>query len=117
MDIGHQHGQPVNLVDKISSFVATTEMMLEKARQGEWEKLAEMEAKRRPELEAFFNALDSTSLNDNAGLLRQAIEKMLDLDQQIIVLGVESKNNLSELMQKSLSTRQAMSEYQKNTVL
>ena len=117
MDIGNQHGQSVNIVEKISSFVATTEMMLEKANQGEWEQLAEMETKRRPELEAFFNALDSNSLNDNAELLRQAIEKILELDQQIIALGVESKNNLAELMQKSNSTRQAMSEYQKNTTL
>lgn len=107
----------MTLEEKVLSFVATTEVMLEKASQGEWEQLAEMEAKRRPELEAFFNALDSNSLNDNAELLRETIEKILDLDQQIVTLGVESKNNLAELMQKNNSARQAMSEYQKNTTL
>ncbi len=117
MDIENKHDHSVSLVKAVSSFVATTETMFELAEQGEWEQLAEIESQRRPELEAFFNSLDSNDLQNNSELLRVSIEKILTLDNQIIALGAESKNKLAELMKQSNSTRQAMSEYQKNTVL
>jgi len=117
MTIERKNGSSANLMEATSSFVATTEMMLELGRQGEWEQLAEMEARRRPELEAFFNSLDSNDLRNNSELLKQSIEKILALDNQIIALGAASKSELAELMQKSNSSRHAMSEYQKNTTL
>jgi len=117
MDIENKPDHPVSLVKAISSFVTTTETMLELAVQGEWEQLAEIESQRRPELEAFFNSLDSNDLQNNSELLRVSIGKILTLDKKIIALGAESKNKIAELMQQSNSTRQAMSEYKKNTAL
>ena len=113
MDIENKQDHSVSVEKKISSFVATTEMMLELAKQSEWEQLAEMESKRRPELETFFNSLNPNDLQANSELLRVSIGRILTLDNQIIALSAESKNRIAELMQQSNSTRQAMSEYQK----
>jgi hypothetical protein len=107
----------MDIKESVSAFIATTEQMLDLAKNAEWERLAEMESKRRPELEAFFNGLDQGDLQQNAEQLRQAIEQLLALDNQIIALANASKGEVAELMKKSNATRKAMSEYQSNTAL
>ena len=107
----------MSIKDKLSSLVAMSEKMLELAKSGEWEKVTEIESQRSPQLEAFFNSLKPDELQNNSDLLRQVIEKILVIDNEVVALGVESKKGLVELFQKSNSSRQALSEYQKNTGL
>jgi len=107
----------MNIKDKLAYLVTASEKMLELAKQDDWEKVTEIESERRPELERFFNSLSPEALQVNSALLRQSIERILAVDDEIMAIGLDSKNKLVELIQKNSSSRQAMSEYQKNTTL
>ena len=107
----------MNIKDKLASLVTASEEMLELAKQGDWEKVTEIESRRRPELEHFFNSLSPEESQLHSDFLRQSIERILVVDDEIMAIGLESKNKLVEWIQKNSSSRQAMSEYQKNTML
>lgn len=107
----------MNIKKKIAYLVTASEKMLELAKQGDWEKVTEIESQRRPELECLFNSLSPETSQAHSALLRQSIERILVVDNEIMTIGLDSKNKLVELIQKNSSSRQAMSEYQKNTVL
>lgn len=107
----------MNISDKISSFVVTTERMLDLANSDEWEQVIEIEMQRSIEIKDFFDSLGNDARQNNSLQLQQVIEKILRLDDQISVLANKSKSGAVEAMQKNNSTRKAMSEYQSNTEL
>jgi len=107
----------MDIKETISSFIVVSEQMLALAKNAEWEQLTEIESKRRPEIEAFFSSLDQEARQKNIPELKQAIEKILDIDNQIISLAKESRSHAVEAMKKNSSARKAMSEYQNNTGL
>jgi len=107
----------MDIEKKLSSLLAMSEQMLDLAKNDEWEKVTEIEAQRSPELEGFFNSLSPQVSQAHSSLLKQSIKKILLVDNEIMAIGLESKNKLVELIQKNNSSRQAMSEYQRNTGL
>ncbi len=107
----------MNIEDKLSSLVAMSEQLLELAKSGEWETLAEMESQRSPEIESFFKSLNPDAFQKNSELLKSSIDQIMGLDKQVVAIAAEYKKSLAELMKKSNSTRKAMSEYQNNTAL
>ncbi len=107
----------MNIEDKLSSLVAMSEELLELAKSGDWEELAELESQRSPELESFFNSLNPDEFQKSAELLKSSIEKIMGLDEQVVAIAAEYKKNIAELVKKNNSSRKAMSEYQNNTAL
>ncbi len=107
----------MKLEEKIASFIAVSEQMLELAKAEKWDDVTSLESDRRPELEFFFNSLDQVQRNNNSEQLRQAIERILSLDEEIIALGQEFKAEAIKLFQQSQASRKASAAYQENTTL
>lgn len=107
----------MDIEGKIASFIAISEQMLELAKAGAWEEVTSLESDRRPKLEKFFNSLDQSERNKNSEQLRQAIERILSLDEEIIALGQECKTEAAKYFQQSQSARKATAAYQDNTPL
>jgi hypothetical protein len=93
----------LNIITELSS------SMLAFARDGAWEQGQEIEQKRQIMFDSTF-PLDEGSIKDPAGLSQQ-IQRIVDLDKQVMTLMLDSRKELSELANKISSGRQAVSAY------
>lgn len=84
-----------------------THSLLVAARKGEWDQAIQLEAERRPLIEAYFSNL---STDEKAGL-QSSIRKILDADREIMELGRERHQLLGESLRDLNKGRQAMDAY------
>lgn len=102
---------------ELSALVGKTEYMLKLAKAGEWGEVSDLEAERRPQLEALFNSLDQATREQSSAQLQRGIERILGLNRKIIALGQESKTATANSFRQSRSARRATAVYQRNGAL
>lgn len=105
---------PQETQQKIKSLTENSQAMLVLAKHGEWDDLIEMEAKRHPELEIFFNSLSNEVREQLVEELRLFVEGLLDIDQQIMALSGQAKIIAVGEIQHIQAADQAMKAYNDN---
>lgn len=86
-----------------------TDEMQSAAQQGEWERVVELEALRRPQLEQFFSSLPS---ENQQAAWRALGERLLMVDHQILELAQSAKSEVAHSLQELNSSQQATAAYQ-----
>lgn len=107
----------MDIQERIATFVALSEQMLELAKSGDWEEVTRLESGRRPDLEAFLNSLDESARRSHTELLQQSIERILSIDNEIMALGHSFKEDALKSLQQNQVARKATAAYQKNKTL
>lgn len=107
----------MDIQEKVTVFIKLSEQMLTLAKAGDWEEVTRLESGRRPGLEEFFNSLDESSRNNHTELLQQAIERILNIDSEIMALGKSFKVDALNSLQKNQIVRKATAAYHENKAL
>lgn len=105
------------MIAALAGLVHATERMLELASAGEWDEVVALESARGPRLRAFFDSLDQDAREQHGDVLRNAIERILELDNKIVSQGEASKAEAVKLLQQNESAKKAAATYQKNNKL
>ncbi len=84
-DVFHSRREHLNFI------VNLTESMLASAEKEEWENLIDVETERRQHLEQFFA---TTTSADEVIWVKQAVERIIDIDKQVIQISEKSKQSL-----------------------
>jgi Flagellar protein FliT len=93
---------------QLARLITLSEDMLEGARNGDWNKLEELELLRRVELEECF-ALQ----NENPSLLiSQALAALIHINDQIVYLVREARDQVSSAFQRNQAGHRAARAYQ-----
>ena len=103
-----------DVIQHMQSLTESSEAMVSLARSGEWDELVEQEGKRRPALEAFFAALSDETRQQYADQIRQFIQTLLELDQQVMSLSAKAKLDAAQDVQKIQAASKAAKMYSDN---
>ncbi len=98
--------QVVSSLDKITQL---SNSMLTSARASDWEQLEQLEQQKRDLVEQVF-PLKGT-LGDTTPIIQQ-IQKIADLDKETMRLAAKGRKELSDLLSKMSTGRQAVAAYQ-----
>ncbi len=105
---------PQDAHQKMELLTIDSQTMLVLAQQGQWDELVEMEVKRRLVLEDFFETLPDQLKTKIAGELRQFIEQLLEIDQQIMMLSGKAKIDAAGEVQNIQAGSLAVKAYNDN---
>ena len=100
------------LLSELESLLSITQTMFTAAKSDDWEQVIARESDRRSKIEAFFSSFQPENTPEQ---LRPAIEKLIAMDNEIVVLCQAMKDKISKSMKELNAGRQATSAYQKNT--
>ena len=100
-----------DVTHKMQSLTEESKSMLELANSGQWDELVATEAKRRAALETFFNGLSDELRRQYAEQLRQFIQNLLELDQEVMSLSAKAKLDAAQEFQKLQSASKAAKLY------
>lgn len=102
---------------ELEVLIQASEKMLVLAQTGEWEQVAALEIERRQRLEELLGGLGQEQRERNAAQLRQVMERMLELDRQLIQLGQQARADAAQSLRQSQSARRATAAYEQNNTL
>ena len=88
--------------DSVAAILRCTHEMLSHAREGEWDRLVELEEQRRPMIEAFFSTPPEPH---EAPAVAEFIREVQEIDSQVMALAEEGKQATAEAL-RLLSNRQ-----------
>jgi len=91
-----------------NALVELSRIMLDQARAGHWDRVAELEAGRQRQFEAFFSEPVPAALTTSIGA---GIRAILDLDRQLISLAKAGMEDLSADLDRLRAGRRARSAY------
>jgi hypothetical protein len=94
---------------KLNEIIELSSSMLSIAKEGDWERVQEIEQQRQKLLDQTF-PLDKDSISDPAALSQQ-IKKISEIDRETMALMLDSRDELSGLANKISSGREAVSAY------
>jgi hypothetical protein len=94
----------------LKKIVGLSGSMLTTAREGDWERVREIEQQRQKLLDEVF-PLESDNIA-NPATLTQQIQQIVDFDKQTMALMERGRKELAGLQNKISSGRQAVSAYQ-----
>ena len=103
-----------DIIQDMQSLMEASEAMLAQAKNAQWDELVESEAKRRPALEAFFASLSDETRQQYADQIRQFIQTLLKLDQEVMSLSGKAKLDAAQDMQKLQAASKAAKMYSDN---
>lgn len=106
----------LGLAARLDDLVFQSELMLNAARESDWELVISTEKARRPELEAFFNAWHLRQEALDVDVVRRATEKMCQIDNEIKQLAENGRREVCESLSQLTSSKQAAKEYIKNSL-
>lgn len=94
---------------KIENLIELTQKMLEQAKSGLWEDVIATENKRRDVLNKFFS--DQARLVDDAAAISVGIQTIIELDKEVMALGVGKKDELALILQNLGQGKKAVKAY------
>lgn len=97
--------------DRLESFrriVRASHELLELARQGEWEAVAEGQRQRQKEVEAFFAEPVPAEISED---VEQGIHEILTVDREVMTLGEAAREEVGEAIQSLGQRRKAQNAY------
>ncbi len=97
------------VVSNLNKIIELSGSMLEAASDGDWEQVQALEQQRKKIFDQTF-PLDTDSLEDVAAATK-LVQKIYDLDKEIMALASNSHKELSEIVAKITTGRQAVSAY------
>ncbi len=97
-------------ISHLKKIVELSGSMLTTAREGDWERVQEIEQQRQKLLDEAF-PLDNNNVVNPAALTQQ-IQQIVDFDKQTMALMEQGRKELAGLKKKISSGRQAVSAYQ-----
>ncbi len=100
------------VVASLTKILDLSSSMLISARDGDWERVQELEQRRQQLFTQTF-PLDSGQVTDAAALSAQ-IHKIIDLDRETLQLAAKGRKEFVGLIGKLTTGRQAVAAYQKN---
>ncbi len=94
---------------KIENLIELTQKMLEQAKSGLWEDVIATENERRNFLDKFLS--DQAKLVDNAAAISVGIQTIIELDKEVMALGVDKKEELALILQNLGQGKKAVKAY------
>ena len=94
--------------DAVEAILRMTDRMLELARSGEWQPLIELEAERKPLIEAFFSHPVEAA---EAPAVATFIRRVQELDAQVVTLAEQGRESTAEALRVLTSRQRAADAY------
>ena len=104
-----------SLAKEMDSLIAASEIMLETAKMGDWDQVVHLEAERRSRVDHLFANPDLQDID--AHRLCSFIEHLIQLDQNITLLGQATRDEVADKLGEMNAARHAASAYQSNKSL
>lgn len=96
---------------QLENAIEYTETMLLDAEVGNWDKVVEMESRRRELLEKVFA---SPYGNDNVAGINDKIRKIIDINKKLEIVAVKARNNTGDDVTSINKGRRAVDLYKQN---